>query len=122
MARILVVDDSPDLLRLTSRLMMRFGHQADAAASGAEALRRIRKSNYDVILLDIAMPEMDGLEVLRRVPDVCPDFPPPAVVMLTAQGDAETREEAKRLGASDFLVKGQFDPGMLKELVSELAH
>src|ERR1700758_3597764 len=78
------------------------GHDVRAAADGEAALKLLEESNVDVLLSDISMPNMDGMELLRRVHQR-PN--PPEVIMLTGQGTIETAVEAMRLGAYDYLTK-----------------
>lgn len=121
MARVLIVDDLPDARRLAARLLERKGHQVITAADGEEALALAAAGGYDVVLLDVSMPETDGFEVLRQLPVVCPDMPPPSVVMLTAESDQASQDLAAELGACDYLIKGSYDPSRLCELVASHA-
>src|SRR5690349_14371444 len=66
-ARILVVDDHPQMRALLSRLLKRYGHHAELATGGAEALARLASGGIDLVLLDLFMPDLDGREVLRRI-------------------------------------------------------
>ena len=121
MARVLVVDDVPDARKAAARLLARCGHVATTAAGGREALEMAKTLRPHVVLLDIAMPEVDGFEVLRRLPHACPGMPPPAVVMLSAYDDAASQQLAQSLGAQDYLVKGKYDPASLCAIVDDLA-
>src|ERR1700716_4707009 len=80
----------------------RHGYRVQAAPDGDAALRRLEETNVDVLLCDINMPRMDGMELLRRVHER-PN--PPEVIMLTGQATVETAVEAMKLGACDYLTK-----------------
>jgi DNA-binding NtrC family response regulator len=109
-ARILVVDDEEIVLRSCLRVLEGSGHEAEAVPSGAEALARIDSGRYDVLVLDIMMPKMDGIEVLRRVKETHPDI---EVIMITGLSQIDTAVRAMKLGAFDYLPK-PFDPDELK--------
>jgi DNA-binding NtrC family response regulator len=112
-ARILVVDDEEIVVRSCVRALEDPEFEIDAAHSGAEALGRIDASPYDVVLLDIMMPEMDGTVVLQRVKESHPDI---EVVMVTGLSQIETAVRSMKLGAFDYLSK-PFDPDELKLVV-----
>ena len=100
--RILIVDDDKDLCELFSR---RFAHQGAipvTAHNGEEALQTLENHPCDVALLDLSMPGMNGIELLRRLKESHPGI---EAVMLTAQGTIESAIEAMRLGAYDYLTK-----------------
>ena len=113
---ILVVDDEKNIRLTLSQALETLGTQIDAAANGEEALAKLREKEFGLILLDIRMPGMDGLEVLRQVREVRPDI---RVIMITAYGTVESAVEAMKLGAVDFLQK-PFDPEEIRELVSRV--
>jgi DNA-binding NtrC family response regulator len=109
-ARILVVDDEEIVRRSCLRTLVDGGHEVDAVDSGAGALAKIEDGRYDVLLLDIMMPKMDGIEVLRRVKEAHPDI---EVIMITGLSQIATAVSAMKLGAFDYLPK-PFDPDELK--------
>ena len=109
-ARILVVDDEDIVLRSCLRALGDGGYQTEAVQSGADALSKIEDGRYDVLILDIMMPRMDGIEVLRRVKETHPDI---EVIMITGLSQIETAVHAMKLGAFDYLPK-PFDPDELK--------
>jgi DNA-binding response OmpR family regulator len=113
--RILVVDDDPHAVEILTRMLEREGYECLAAESGPAALQTLRENPVDVLLLDVMMPEMDGLQVceklqadedLRRIP----------VMLLTARDDYPTRERGMNLGVSEFLTK----PVNKRELFSRI--
>lgn len=112
-ARILVVDDEEIVVRSCLRILSSDAYQVDSAQSGIEALRKVEDGNFDVLILDIMMPHMDGLEVLQRVKETHPDID---VIMVTGLSQIETAVRSMKLGAFDYLPK-PFDPDELKHVV-----
>ena len=94
----------------------RDGHEVETAANGEEALERINDTRFDILLIDIRMEGMSGLELLKRVKEDDPDV---AVVMITAYGSIPTAIEAMKNGAHDYLLK-PFDPGELSVLIEKI--
>ncbi|MDT7689235.1 MAG: two-component system, NtrC family, response regulator HydG [Acidobacteriota bacterium] len=107
--RVMVVDDDAVLRKLVSDQVARMGFDSTPAASGEEALETLAKSDFDVVLLDIRMPGLSGLDTLREVRKLEDS---PEVIMLTADTSLGTGIEAMRLGAYDYLTK----PAMLDEI------
>jgi DNA-binding NtrC family response regulator len=101
-ARILIAEDEANLRLVLQKELERLGYRVQAAPDGEAALRKLEESNVDVLLCDINMPRIDGMEVLRRVHQR-PN--PPEVIMLTGQATVETAIEAMKLGAYDYLTK-----------------
>ena len=99
---ILVVDDERSNRASLGRILARAGYDVVEAASGAEALDRLRSRSTAVLLTDLNMPGMDGVELLRAARLVSPDI---EVVLMTAYGTVETAVEAMKEGAYDFLTK-----------------
>jgi DNA-binding response OmpR family regulator len=99
---ILVVDDEATMRRSLADILRLEGYRVQTAASGEEAILRIQEELYDLILLDLKMPGMGGIEVLRFTMDNSPDS---QVILLTAHGSLESAIEALRLGAQDYLLK-----------------
>lgn len=101
--KILVVDDEPDALELFKDLFIRQGYDVECVLSGKEALDSVEKSIIDVVLLDIRMPVMDGIEALDKLRQKKPQLP---VVMLTAYGyDEDLINKALDLGAAGYISK-----------------
>jgi DNA-binding NarL/FixJ family response regulator len=110
--RILLVDNSPTLLRAVEALLTASAgiHVIGSARSGYEALERVREMEPDLVLMDLAMPGMDGLEATRRLA-VLPR--PPRVIIMTAHVDQEYRQAAAEVGADGFLVKADLGTHLL---------
>ena len=116
MGRILVVDDHPDTGRLLARLLRHSGHAADYVESGPAAIQSLTAVPADLVLLDVMMPGMDGLEVLRTL-RATPSFGALPVVMYSAATDEDFQREAQRLGAQDYLIKGQLQWSELQSVI-----
>jgi len=101
MAKILVVDDESSIRRTLKEILEFEKHEVDIAANGADAIDLAKEIIYDVILLDIKMPEMDGIEVLDRLQKLG-DVP---VIMISGHGTIDTAVESIKKGAYDFIVK-----------------
>ncbi len=114
--RILVVDDELIVRDSLKEWLAEEGFAVDMAASGQEAIEQLSQQTYQLMLLDLKMPEMDGVEVLQKTIDEFPDLD---VVMMTAYATVETAVEAMKIGALDYLVK-PFDPETLIPMVKRL--
>ena len=107
--RVLVADDERNLRELIIRELGRRGHDVDGAADGVSALERIRETSYDVVVLDMRMPQKQGIDVLRELASL-PEAP--QVIVMTGFQDVPTAVEAMKLGAYDYLTK----PTKIEEL------
>lgn len=101
-ATILVVDDEPSITDLLSEDLAEEGYNCVTVPTGEDALERLSKSNFDAILLDLKLPGISGMDVLREVRSNCPET---AVIVVTASGDAQTAVEAMKIGAVDYITK-----------------
>jgi DNA-binding response OmpR family regulator len=106
--KILLVDDDTDLLDVTAYALRREGFNVIVATDGMQALRRWQSDEPDLVLLDVGMPRMSGLEVCRKIRQVSPT----PVIMLTAAGDEEHVVQGFRHGADDYVTK-PFSPKQL---------
>lgn len=113
---VLVVDDEKNIRLTLSLALEKLNLPVDTAANGEEALTKLAEKSYTLMLLDLRMPGIDGMEVLRRVLSIRPEV---KVVIITAWGSIEAAVEAMKLGAVDFLQK-PFDAEDVRELVSSL--
>jgi DNA-binding response OmpR family regulator len=110
--RILIIDDDADLNALLTEYLARFGHQLRAATSAARGLQELRRELPDLVILDIMLPDVDGLTLCREISG---EFDVP-IVMLTARGEVADRVLGLELGADDYLAK-PFEP---RELVARI--
>src|SRR4028119_1394752 len=115
MAQILIVDDEQGMRQLLSLVFGRAGHQVRAAENGRRAVEMLRERGADLIVSDVRMPDMGGIELLSAARELSPDT---AVVMMTAFATVETAREAFKLGADDFIQK-PFDVDELKLIVKK---
>src|ERR1039458_7259113 len=102
--RLLVVDDEPGIRRSLSGILEDEGYVADAVESGEACLAALPGAEYGLVLLDIWLPGMDGMEVLARIQEI-PFAERPLVVMISGHGSIESAVKATKLGAFDFLEK-----------------
>ena len=105
-----MVDDEPTIRDVVSRYLVRAGYDTIVAATGREALRQAGEGRPDVVVLDLMLPDVDGLEVMRRLRQL--DRSRTAIVLLTARGEESDRVIGLRLGADDYVVK-PFSPAEL---------
>ncbi|GIH10587.1 DNA-binding response regulator [Rhizocola hellebori] len=113
MVRILVVDDEPRICRFVSRALERDGHAVTVAGTGAEAIRLAAEEDYALVVLDLILPGLSGLDVLKAI---LAEQPGQRVLMLSAIGDVATKVECFRHGAVDYLAK----PFAVAELVARV--
>ncbi|KMY66971.1 chemotaxis protein CheY [Desulfocarbo indianensis] len=109
---LMLVDDELRYLETTAKLLARKGYQALTAPSGVEAMEKLKTEYVDVVILDVKMPGMDGLEVLKRIKA---DHPLVEVIMLTGHGTIDTAVDGMRNGAFDYLTK----PCDIDELINK---
>jgi DNA-binding response OmpR family regulator len=102
MERILVVDDEAQIVRLLQKYFASKGYEVHTAGSGLEAVDRVKDVRPDVVLLDILMPGMGGLDTLKEIKKIDPKI---GVIMVTAVIDEELAKRALELGADDYITK-----------------
>ncbi len=102
MNHILIVDDEKAIRKTLSEILSYEGYQIDDAENGEEGLKKIKEKNYDVVLCDIKMPKVDGLEFLEKARESHPDLP---IIMISGHGTIETAVEAVKKGAFDYVAK-----------------
>jgi DNA-binding response OmpR family regulator len=107
---VLVVDDEPTITEVVSRYLQRAGYATTVAADGAQALEAVIERRPDLVVLDLMLPRIGGLEVMRRLREQDHDRVP--IILLTAKGEESDRIIGLRLGADDYVVK-PFSPGEL---------
>src|SRR5262245_618946 len=100
--RVLIVDDEPDVVANWARLLGREGYPCLTATDGARALTLLEAERPEIVLTDLKMPDMEGMQVLARALEVDPDV---VVIMITGHGSVESAVEAMRVGAFDYLLK-----------------
>jgi len=100
--RVLIVDDNEDVRRILALRLSRAGYEVGGAADGREALAALRGGHWDLVLLDLVMPELDGFEFLAEVRD---ERSAPPVVVITQYDDPANRQRALALGAASYVGK-----------------
>lgn len=112
-SKVLIVDDEIDSLELMQELFENKGYISETATNGVEAINKIKLQEPDIVLTDIRMPEMDGMQLLNFLIKEHPNIP---VIMITAHGTVEAAVEAMRLGAKDYILK----PIRLDEILAKV--
>jgi len=102
MTKILIVDDDLDMCEIISDILKEGGHNPNSSYSGEDALMKIKKNHYDLIVLDYKLNEISGLMVLEKALQTIPSL---KVMMISAFGDKSIKARARELGVSDFLDK-----------------
>ena len=102
MSNILIVDDEKAIRKTLGEILSYEGYKMDEAGDGEEALKKFKEKSYDVVLCDIKMPKMDGIEFLERARESNPDVP---IIMISGHGTIETAVEAVKKGAYDYISK-----------------
>jgi CheY-like chemotaxis protein len=103
--RILLAEDSPTNKKLVLFMLKRLGYRADVADNGLEAVQALQGQRYDVVLMDVQMPEMDGVEATRRIRQNLPTNAQPRIIALTASDTEDDRELCREAGMDDYLSK-----------------
>ncbi len=111
--KILLVDDEETMVKYLSRRLIRRGFDVSVAYNGLSALEEIKKNDFDLVLLDVLMPEMDGIETLKEIKKIKPET---EVIMLTGHASVEVGIEGMKAGAFNYILK-PFNPN---ELVEEI--
>ena len=103
--RILLAEDNVVNQKLALRLLQQMGYRADLASNGIEAIESVERQTYDVVLMDVQMPEMDGLEASRRITSQRPAGQRPRIVAMTANAMQGDREMCLAAGMDDYIAK-----------------
>lgn len=115
--RILVVDDEEDVRDLLTRFLTRRGYLVESVGDGEEAVEYILENSPDIVLLDIRLPKVDGLKVLRRLQEEGSDV---AVITMSGVADEDTARKSLELGAADFITKPFNLPYLETSLLAKL--
>lgn len=118
MARILIIEDDPYVQRMYKRMFSFKKYQIEIASTGEQGIMLAKKNKPDLILLDVMLPEMNGLEVLAKLKSD-PDTKSIIIFMLTNLGDDDTMDKAKALGAERYMVKVDFSPQQVLDEVDK---
>lgn len=119
MKKILIVEDDPMLVEIYSKKFTSKGFEIDTAISGAEAEKKVKNGNFDLVLLDLVLPETDGFSVLKKIKED-PAISSTKVVVFSNLSQEEDKERASMLGADGFLTKSDYTPGEIVEHIKEI--
>jgi len=114
-ARILVVDDERNVLRAFEDLLTARGHEAVSAGGGEEAMRRLKNEDFDLVIMDVCLPGMNGLDALAQIRQIQPTLP---VIVMTGQGTTDSAIEATKRGAFDYQLK-PFEPAEMLQTIAK---
>ncbi len=116
-AKILIIDDDQALHRVFTRILQKEGYTVDTAESGSEALKKIQNNTYDVALIDVKLPDINGLDLLPLLKKAAPSM---VKIMITGYPLVEGRTGALQLGADEFFKKPIPPPELLKAIKQQL--
>ncbi len=116
-ARILVVDDDADTLKLIELTLKTAGHYVELASDGDTGYDLIRQGSFDLILLDVMMPDVSGFDVMQRLNEEGQPYPP--IVIFTARNRPEDQETGCRLGARNYIIK-PVTRGQLLDIIQDI--
>jgi DNA-binding NtrC family response regulator len=111
--RILLVDDEESFVEMLAKRLRTRGLCVETAGSGEQAIERAKQQPFDVVVLDLAMPGIDGIETLKQLQEIDPDI---QAILLTGHGSIEKAVEATKQGAVDFLQKPASLPDLLEQI------
>lgn len=114
--RVIVIDDEKNIRMTLEKALSGAGYEVDTAMNGENGIQKLKEKEYPVVLLDMRLPGIDGIEVLKRINSL--DYKT-KVIMITGYGNVETAVETMKLGAVDYLRK-PFKPGEIKEIVEQV--
>jgi DNA-binding response OmpR family regulator len=119
MSKVLIIEDNETLNEAYKLILEKDGHKVSTAFNGEEGLEKLKKSAPDLILLDMLMPKMDGLEFLRRFK--ADKYPKTTIIILSNLNEDEQVEEARKLGAHRYILKANTSPRELAARVNHIA-
>lgn len=119
MAKILIVEDDPLMSRMYQKIFTFEGYEVDMAGDGVEGLEKVRTIKPTLVLLDIMMPKMNGLEVLEKL-KADPETKAIPIVMLTNLAGQQDAETAMSKGAIKYIIKSEYDPKQVVNMVKEI--
>ncbi len=119
MAKILIVEDDPLISRMYQKIFTFEGYDVDTATDGEEGLVKVREGKPSMVLLDVMMPKLNGIEMLKRL-KADPDTKSIPVVMLTNLSGEQDAEAALSLGAVKYIIKSDHDPKQIADMVKEI--
>jgi CheY-like chemotaxis protein len=119
MAKVLIIEDDPLMIRMYKKIFTFDGYTVETAGDGEEGLTKIRSFMPTIVLLDVMMPKLNGLEVLAKIKSD-PDLKKIPVVMLTNLAGQQDIDKALEMGAIKYIVKSEYDPKQISDMVKEI--
>lgn len=120
MAKVLVVDDDADIRDIYKEALEEAGYQVEVAKDGEEGLGKILQGGFDLILLDIMMPKIDGLTILKRLRDKPPPVYNGPIIVISQLNEERIKNTAIELGAQGYLIKSDLTPDQLLNRISKI--
>lgn len=120
MAKILIVEDDPALRDLYVQILTDEGYQVESAVDGQAGYEAMNRGGYDLVLLDLVMPKLDGIMVLTKLADNPPANPNKMIVVLSNLGKDDVVGQAIELGAKGYMIKSDYTPDKIVEQVNRL--
>lgn len=115
MAKVLIIDDDLYIRELYEEILKDAGHEVDSAADGSEGLKKLQTNHYDLTLLDVMMPKIDGLGILTKLKETPPPVPLGKILLLTNLAHGPVIKEGIEKGAVGYLIKADLTPDQLME-------
>ena len=115
-SRVLIVDDDENMRAALAEALSRLNISTDTATDGEDGFRKVEAGDFDLVISDIKMPQMDGMELLSKIKEISPELP---VIMMTAYGSIDTSVEAMKAGASDYILK-PFSSDVLENAINRI--
>ena len=119
MAKVLIIEDDPLMLRMYQKIFSFDGYDVETASDGEKGLEKVRSTKPTIVLLDVMMPKMNGLEVLEKIKKD-PDIKAIPVVMLTNLAGQQDVDKALSMGAVKYIIKSEYEPKQVSEMVKEI--
>ena len=119
MSKVLIVEDDQFIREMYALILKKEGFEVKETPDGAAGLAEAQGGGFDVILLDLMMPQMDGLTFLKRLQEQPPKTANGPIIVMSNLAYSDAKDEATKLGASEFLVKADLDPKEVVQLVKD---
>jgi len=116
--KILLLEDDPDISFIYTRQLQKATFEVDAFSLGKDAVDAATKSHYDIALIDVMLPDTNGIEVIKQIKQL-PTSDSMTIIMLSNMGNESIVDEAKKIGADDYLIKSSMNP---EELIEQIKH
>jgi len=115
--KILLVEDDPFLIDIYTTRLKEEGYLTEVSTSGEDCLNKLNKEDFDLLILDLILPDINGLEILKKINEKKETFPKLKIIILSNIGDKKGIEEGIRLGADKYLIKAHHTPSdIIKEI------